>query len=161
LACRAVLCGVVWWVVVLMFSHLMMRHFKKVLVNVPYLSLFPTRPTVLPFLASSVPLLQPTTPHVCSFTTNTPNRMIRTTKAAVVDPVGQPPKIKDVPVTEPATNQTQIKVIAAGLHQLVRSRASGKHYSVGTNGPVIPGMINIILYSLFVASPSSTLTPYR
>ncbi|KAI1757875.1 hypothetical protein F4782DRAFT_475494 [Xylaria castorea] len=31
----------------------------------------------------------------------------------------------------PSENQIQLRVLAAGLHQVVRSRASGKHYSAG------------------------------
>ncbi|KAI1741501.1 hypothetical protein F4680DRAFT_415583 [Xylaria scruposa] len=32
----------------------------------------------------------------------------------------------------PSENQVQLRVLAAGLHQVVRSRASGQHYSAGT-----------------------------
>ncbi|KAI1419226.1 hypothetical protein F5Y12DRAFT_779016 [Xylaria sp. FL1777] len=37
--------------------------------------------------------------------------------------------VEDPPA--PSENQIQLRVLAAGLHQVVRSRASGKHYSAG------------------------------
>lgn len=67
--------------------------------------------------------------------------MARNIRAAVVTVLGQPPKIISSSLESPSSSQTQVKVIAAGLHQLVRSRASGTHYSVRTDGsPIIPGV---------------------
>jgi len=43
-----------------------------------------------------------------------------------------PPKCVEIeapPVPSPDSDMVQIKVIAAGVHQVVRSRAAGKHYS--------------------------------
>ncbi|KAI0756086.1 hypothetical protein C8Q80DRAFT_1215182 [Daedaleopsis nitida] len=43
------------------------------------------------------------------------------------------------PTPEPASGLVQIRVLAAGVHQLVRSRAAGKHY---TSGP-LPHMVGV------------------
>lgn len=55
---------------------------------------------------------------------------------------GQTPnyiELPDLPHPPPNSDMVQVKVEAAGLHRLVRSRASGKHYSV-TNLPHTPGV---------------------
>ena len=60
--------------------------------------------------------------------------------AAQVQQWGESPKYIEVP-TPPAPesdDMVQVKVLAAGLHRLVRSRASGEHYSV-KNLPHTPG----------------------
>ena len=60
---------------------------------------------------------------------------------ARVDQWGQLPRYVDLPYPEtPAAeaDHVQIKVLAAGLHRFVRSRAAGRHYSV-KNLPHIPG----------------------
>ncbi|KAF2109408.1 hypothetical protein BDV96DRAFT_235544 [Lophiotrema nucula] len=60
--------------------------------------------------------------------------------AAVVEAWGEAPKYKTFDIPEPSANQVRIKVIAAGVHNLVRSRAAGKHFSVaGKNPPHVPG----------------------
>eukprot|EP00026_Physarum_polycephalum_P011323 Phypoly_transcript_11537.p1 GENE.Phypoly_transcript_11537~~Phypoly_transcript_11537.p1 ORF type:complete len:360 (-),score=52.48 Phypoly_transcript_11537:20-1099(-) len=67
--------------------------------------------------------------------------MAQTIRAALVETPGQPPVLKTTTLAEPSSSQTRVKVIAAGLHQLVRSRASGKHYSAAhAPGPIIPGV---------------------
>lgn len=55
--------------------------------------------------------------------------------SAQVTEWGSPPKIINVshPPTPTDDSTVQIKVIATGLHQLVRTRAAGKHY---TSGPL-------------------------
>lgn len=60
-------------------------------------------------------------------------------KAAVVHDFGLPPRYADFgePASEPG--HTVLEVAAAGLHQLVRARASGQHYSSGTTLPQIAG----------------------
>lgn len=53
-------------------------------------------------------------------------------KQAQVAAWGSPPKCVSVPappLPAPSSGQVQIKVLAAGLHNFVRGRASGKHYS--------------------------------
>lgn len=61
-------------------------------------------------------------------------------RQAQVTEWGQPPKTVDAPEPPaPSENEIRIKVIAAGLHQVVKSRASGKHYSSGEL-PHVPGV---------------------
>ncbi|KAF2496468.1 GroES-like protein [Lophium mytilinum] len=58
--------------------------------------------------------------------------------AAQVSTWGSPPSYVIVPEPDNTPNTTQIKVLATGLHRLVRSRAAGTHYSSG-NLPHTPG----------------------
>ncbi|KAM0719302.1 hypothetical protein Q7P37_005207 [Cladosporium fusiforme] len=59
-------------------------------------------------------------------------------QAALVTTYGEPPAYATVPLPEPGPSQIQLQVIATGLHNLVRSRAAGKHYS-SPPLPQIPG----------------------
>ncbi|KAF4447878.1 Protein indc11 [Fusarium austroafricanum] len=61
--------------------------------------------------------------------------------SAEVTEWGQSPKSVNVPPPAAPTddNETEIQVLAAGLHQLVRSRAAGKHYTA-TELPHVPGV---------------------
>ncbi|KAF2029588.1 GroES-like protein [Setomelanomma holmii] len=60
--------------------------------------------------------------------------------AAVVQTWGEAPKYTTINLPEPTPTQVRIKVLAAGVHTLVRSRAAGKHFSVAnTSPPHIPG----------------------
>ncbi|KAH7041977.1 hypothetical protein B0J12DRAFT_702642 [Macrophomina phaseolina] len=62
-------------------------------------------------------------------------------KQAQVTTWGEAPKCVEVPTPEAPTSdsgQLQVRVLAAGLHQLVRGRASGIHYSANVL-PHIPG----------------------
>jgi NADPH2:quinone reductase len=60
--------------------------------------------------------------------------------AAVVNVLGQPPKYQSFPDPAPEENEIRIQVRAAGLHPVVKSRASGTHYSSDGVVPVIPGV---------------------
>lgn len=61
-------------------------------------------------------------------------------QAAVVSTWGQPPSYKTIDLPEPSDSQVRIKVVAAGLHNFVRSRASGQHFSVAhLSPPHVPG----------------------
>ncbi|KAI4159520.1 MAG: hypothetical protein LQ342_006521 [Letrouitia transgressa] len=51
----------------------------------------------------------------------------------------QAPKYISLPTPAPEPNEYLIKIFATGLHQVVRSRAAGKHYSVNTL-PHVPGI---------------------
>ncbi|KAI8579880.1 hypothetical protein K450DRAFT_198975 [Umbelopsis ramanniana AG] len=66
--------------------------------------------------------------------------MPRTVKAAVVNDFKSPPSYQDIEIADPSESQVQIKVLATGLHQLVKSRASGAHYSANITLPLIPGV---------------------
>src|ERR1700753_2379935 len=61
-------------------------------------------------------------------------------KAALVTTWGETPKYVDIPTPPTPTDSdtVQIKVIAAGIHRVVRSRAQGVHFSA-TKLPHIPG----------------------
>ncbi|HEY1703896.1 MAG TPA: zinc-binding alcohol dehydrogenase family protein [Trebonia sp.] len=62
-------------------------------------------------------------------------------KAAVVTSYGEPPRYADFPL--PATlgeHEMIVDVLAAGLHRVVRSRASGAHYSADGTLPFVPGI---------------------
>jgi NADPH2:quinone reductase len=61
-------------------------------------------------------------------------------KAAVVNVLGQPPRYEDFPDPEAAEGEALIDVRAAGLHPIVKARASGTHYSSDRAVPLIPGL---------------------
>jgi NADPH:quinone reductase-like Zn-dependent oxidoreductase len=60
-------------------------------------------------------------------------------KAAVVDNFSNPPRYADFPEPTPASGQNLITVTAAGLSQLVKGQAAGRHYSSGSVFPFVPG----------------------
>ncbi|KAF2465071.1 GroES-like protein [Lindgomyces ingoldianus] len=61
--------------------------------------------------------------------------------AACVSTWGHPPKYSIIDLQPPTSSQVRIKIIAAGFHNLVRSRAAGKHYSnAHKKPPHIPGV---------------------
>lgn len=61
-------------------------------------------------------------------------------KQAQVTSWGEPPQYVEVAdPSAPPSGQIQLRVLAAGVHQLVRSRAAGAHYSAHTL-PHIPGV---------------------
>ncbi|ORX98980.1 zinc-binding dehydrogenase family protein [Basidiobolus meristosporus CBS 931.73] len=66
--------------------------------------------------------------------------MSRSINAALVHTLGEAPRYAQTLLKGPLEDQVQVKVLATGLHQLVRSRASGKHYSSGGTLPLIPGV---------------------
>ncbi len=60
-------------------------------------------------------------------------------KAAVVESFAQGPKYGEFREPQPETGQVVVRVAAAALSNLVRSQASGKHYSAGGGLPFVPG----------------------
>lgn len=59
---------------------------------------------------------------------------------AQVETWGEPPRYSAVNrLAAPAAGELQLHVLAAGLHNVVRSRASGSHYSAGAL-PHVPGV---------------------
>jgi NADPH:quinone reductase-like Zn-dependent oxidoreductase len=62
-----------------------------------------------------------------------------TMNSATVTTWGESPRYTRVAVPEPASDEVSVKVIASGLHNVVRSLASGKHYASGTV-PYTPGV---------------------
>ena len=59
--------------------------------------------------------------------------------AAQVTSWSSPPTYTEIPIPTADASTTLIKVLAAGQHQTVKSRAAGKHYSA-TTLPYIPGV---------------------
>lgn len=62
-----------------------------------------------------------------------------TMRSAVVTAWGELPKYIEVPIPPLESDETPVKVLASGLHNVVRSIASGKHYASGTV-PYTPGV---------------------
>src|ERR1700679_1700542 len=60
--------------------------------------------------------------------------------AAVVNSLGQPPQYQEFPEPVPGESEVLIHVRAAGLHPIVKARASGAHYSSDGVVPFIPGV---------------------
>jgi NADPH:quinone reductase-like Zn-dependent oxidoreductase len=58
---------------------------------------------------------------------------------AIITTWGQPPKYTQVPIPSPDSDSIPVKVLCSGLHNVVRSLASGNHYASGTL-PYIPGV---------------------
>lgn len=83
--------------------------------------------------------------------------MAQTIRAAIVETPSQAPVVKTTSLADPTPSQTRIKVLAAGLHQLVRSRASGKHYSSHASGPIIPGTVLLSVLRLFLPQISGNI----
>ncbi|MFK0255038.1 zinc-binding alcohol dehydrogenase family protein [Streptomyces sp. NPDC090445] len=59
--------------------------------------------------------------------------------AAVVHALGQPPRYESVPEPAPAAGEVVVEMLAAALYPLVRSFASGGHYTGGDALPLVPG----------------------
>ncbi|ORY14551.1 zinc-containing alcohol dehydrogenase [Clohesyomyces aquaticus] len=61
--------------------------------------------------------------------------------AAIVGSWGSAPKYSTFNLSAPSSSQVRIKILAAGLHNLVRSRAAGQHYTTANKSPPhIPGV---------------------
>lgn len=61
-------------------------------------------------------------------------------RAAVVSAPESPPRAADFPEPTPTGDEVVLPVLAAGLHQLVRLQAAGKHYTSHSQYPLIPGV---------------------
>jgi NADPH:quinone reductase-like Zn-dependent oxidoreductase len=62
-------------------------------------------------------------------------------KAAVVTACGQPPRYAEFPAPAAAgEHDLVVDVLAAGLHERVRSQASGSHYTSTGELPLVPGI---------------------
>ncbi len=60
--------------------------------------------------------------------------------AAVVNVLGQTPQYQEFPDPVAGEGEVIVKVTAAGLHPIVKARASGAHYSSMGELPAVPGM---------------------
>ena len=90
-------------------------------------------------------------------------------KAALVNTLGQAPEYGEFELNDPEPGEVRVKVIAAGLHTLVRTRATGAHYSVASNIklPQIPGVDGVgslpdgrLVYFLSLASKTGSFAEY-
>ncbi len=61
-------------------------------------------------------------------------------RAAVVNILGQPPQYHEFPDPVVGENEVLVRVRAAGLHPVVKARASGAHYSSSGEIPLVPGI---------------------
>ena len=61
-------------------------------------------------------------------------------QAAVVNVLGQAPQYQSFPDPVAQEGEALIKVRAAGLHPIVKARASGAHYSSDGVVPMVPGV---------------------
>ena len=84
--------------------------------------------------------------------------------AAVITTRGQAPKYQEFPDPEPEAGEALVKVRAAGLHPVVKSIASGAHYSAEGSGPMVPGVdgVGVLddgsrVYFLWVRKPWGTM----
>jgi len=84
--------------------------------------------------------------------------------AAVVNVPGQAPRYQTFSDPTPIDGEALVHVRAAGLHNLVKSIASGVHYSAAGSGPAVPGVdgVGVLddgsrVYFLFVRKPWGTM----
>ena len=61
-------------------------------------------------------------------------------KAAIVQGVGQTPVYGDFSEPQPSPNDTRVAVTAAAISPVVKSRASGTHYSASGRFPFVVGI---------------------
>ncbi|WP_431951507.1 quinone oxidoreductase family protein [Nocardia lijiangensis] len=64
--------------------------------------------------------------------------------AAVVTSFDAPPRYGEYPAPVAQENEMVVDVLAAGLHQLVRARANGTHYSSTGSFPFVPGVDAVV-----------------
>lgn len=64
-------------------------------------------------------------------------------KAAVVASFTTPPAYADFPDPDPVAGTVEVRMLATGVHQLVRSVAAGSHYSTGDRLPFVAGVDGI------------------
>lgn len=60
--------------------------------------------------------------------------------AAVINVLGQPPQYQEFDDPIAGENEVIVRVSAAGLHPVVKARASGAHYSSTGEVPLVPGV---------------------
>ena len=61
-------------------------------------------------------------------------------RAAIVRQPGEPPVYGDFPEPEPLADECRIRVAAAAVSQVTRSRASGRHYTASHEFPFVAGI---------------------
>ena len=93
--------------------------------------------------------------------------MLRRVYAAVVKAFGQAPCYELIDLPPPTAEQVQVQVIAAGIHQLVRAIASGRHYIKTTTLPFVAGVDGVgtlpsgqKVYFMTVNTPIGSMSQY-
>lgn len=84
-------------------------------------------------------------------------------KAAVLASPDSTPDYADFPTEQPQGPEVSMRLVAAGLHPLVRSLATGRHYGSEGTYPLVPGVDAVaadpsgaLSYTGFVRSPWGT-----
>ena len=85
-------------------------------------------------------------------------------QAAVIEVLGQPPRYLAFPDPVANADEVLVQVRAAGLHPIVKARASGSHYSSGGEVPAVAGVdgVGVLpggnrVYFVFVRKPWGTM----
>jgi NADPH:quinone reductase-like Zn-dependent oxidoreductase len=85
-------------------------------------------------------------------------------KAAVVRSAGEPPEYADFAEPAAGPGYEPVELVAAGIHQLVRSRAQQRHYTSEGAYPLVPGVDAVarcadgaLIYTGNVAAPFGTM----
>ncbi len=85
-------------------------------------------------------------------------------RAAVVNAPGQDPVCAEFPEPEARPGQEPLHLVGAGLHHVVRARASGHHYSSAQAYPSVPGVDAVaragdgrLVYTGFPRAPWGTM----
>lgn len=67
-------------------------------------------------------------------------------KAAVIGSAGEAPRYGDFPEPGVSEGRTIVDLVAAGIHQAVRSLAGGLHYGSTGQWPLVPGLDAVVRY---------------
>ena len=85
-------------------------------------------------------------------------------KAAIVRQAGQTPIVGDFDDPQPEEGESTYTLIGAGIHQVVRSLAAGRHYGSTDGYPQIPGVDAVargadggLVYTGWIRSPWGTM----
>lgn len=85
-------------------------------------------------------------------------------RAIVVEKPGQSPVAAEFPDPEPAAGEQELELVAAGVHWVVRSLASGQHYGSQDSYPLVPGVDAVartadgrLVFTGWVRSPWGTM----
>lgn len=90
--------------------------------------------------------------------------MEKTMKAAVIAAAGEAPVLGDFPEPEVSEGRELVELVAAGIHPVVRSLASGAHYGSAGVWPSVPGVDAVartadgeLVYTGYPKAPFGTL----
>ncbi|MFD7712316.1 zinc-binding alcohol dehydrogenase family protein [Streptomyces sp. NPDC059785] len=85
-------------------------------------------------------------------------------RAVVVTEPGTAPVDSEFPEPEPMLERDPVSLVGAGVHQLVRALAAGRHYGSGQQYPLVPGIDAVartsdgrLVYTAMAAAPWGTM----